>query len=111
MSEIPYVKLLDALELHQNILHAEKQAISARDLDTIEELLIQKDETLNMVLSAKRELSENYPEHITSRIDSVISLQRCNTQNFKKLHIQDGLNKPQTPEISNLFSRVKRAYS
>lgn len=111
MGNLSYEELLDALDLHHNVLHAEKQAIDARDLDTVEDLLSQKDESLNMILSAKSKLSENYPENVKSRINSVLTLQKSNTQNFRKLHIQDH-NKSDTIGSSNpLFKRLKRAYS
>ena len=111
MGNLSYEELLDALDLHHNILHAEKQAIDARDLDTIEELLSQKDKSLNMVLSAKSKLSENYPEDVKSRINSVLTLQKSNTQNFRNLHVQDNGQSEKNESTNPLFRRLKRAYS
>ena len=83
MSEFSYEKLLEALDLHHNILHAEQQAIAARDLNSVEDILARKDKSLDLLLLAKKGDNSNYPAHIQSRISSVLSLQQKNTQNFK----------------------------
>ena len=103
-------KLLNALDLHFNILQAEKIAIEARDLDTVENLLKTKDESLSLVLTSKSEIDDNYTKDVEDRINSVLSLQSSNTKNFRKLHTQDH-NKSDPTESSNpLFRRLKRAY-
>jgi hypothetical protein len=48
----PEEKLRHAIELHSQVLHSETQAISARDLSTIEDILAKKDESLGILLSA-----------------------------------------------------------
>ena len=65
MSAFSYEKLLNALDLHQNILHAEKQAISARDLDTVENILLQKDSSLELVLAARNEVDSKFPDFVS----------------------------------------------
>jgi hypothetical protein len=110
MSKFSYEKLLNALDLHQNILHAEKQAISARDLDTVEDILLQKDSSLELVLAAKNEVDSKFPVFVSDRISSVMNQQRQNTLDFKKLHIQDQNNPTTTGEKNPLFKRLKRAY-
>ena len=110
MSNFSYENLLNALELHYNILHAEKQAIAARDLNTVEDILQQKDKSLEYLLSAKNEVDSNYPAQVNSRIESVLTLQQKNTQSFRKLHIQDN-SQPDSNENSNpLFRRLHKAY-
>lgn len=111
MSEFSYEKLLDALDLHHNILHAEKQAIAARDLNTIESILIQKDKSLDLLLLAKDGLGSSYPAHVQSRISYVLSLQETNMQNFRKLHIQDEKSSDSSENSNPLFRRLKKAYS
>ena len=110
MSEFSYEKLLNALDLHQNILHAEKQAISARDLDTVENILLQKDYSLELVLAARNEVDSKFPDFVSDRISSVMNQQRQNTLDFKKLHIQDQNNTSNTEETNPLFKRLRRAY-
>ena len=110
MSAFSYEKLLYALDLHQNILHAEKQAISARDLDTVENILLQKDSSLELVLAARNEVDSKFPDFVSERISSVMNQQRQNTLDFKKLHIQDQNNASSTEETNPLFKRLKRAY-
>ena len=75
-------KLLNALDLHFNILQAEKIAIEARDLDTVENLLKTKDESLSLVYF-KSEIDDNFTKEVQDRINSVVSLQSSNTQNFE----------------------------
>jgi len=111
MSEFSYEKLLEALDLHHNILHAEQQAIAARDLNSVEDILARKDKSLDLLLLAKKGDDSNYPAHIQSRISSVLSLQQKNTQNFKKLHIQDDQPSDSVENSNPLFRRLKKAYS
>ena len=44
---------LEALETFENLLHAETQAIAAKHLETIEEIIERKDENLRALLEAK----------------------------------------------------------
>lgn len=112
MSEFSYEKLLEALDLHHNILHAEQQAIAARDLNSVEDILARKDKSLDLLLLAKKAGGDsNYPAHIQSRITSVLSLQQKNSQNFKKLHIQDDQPSDSVENSNPLFRRLKKAYS
>jgi len=111
MSKPSYKNLLDALELHQNLLFAEQQAISARDLSTVEQILNQKDKSLDLLLSAKQDASVNYPPEIRSRISNVLSQQEKNTNNFRKLHIQSVGPKTKSSSPNPFFKRMKQAYS
>lgn len=111
MSGLSQGKLLNALDLYLNILQAEKVAIEARDLDTVENLLKTKDESLSLVLSSKSEIDDNFTKEVQDRINSVVSLQSSNTQNFRKLHTQDHNQTGVTKSSNPLFRRLKRAYS
>jgi len=110
MSKVGFKELLDALELHQNLLHAEQQAISSKDLNIVEDILRQKDETLQLLIDAKQNTGGNYPKEIESRISKVLDLQRRNTQNFRKLHIQQDHTEPCVQESNPIFKRMRRAY-
>ena len=110
MSKVGFKELLDALELHQNLLHAEQQAISSKDLNIVEDILRQKDETLQILIDAKQNTGGNYPKEIESRISKVLDQQRRNTQNFRKLHIQQDHTEPSVHESNPIFKRMRRAY-
>jgi hypothetical protein len=110
MNPKPYQCLIDALELHQNLIHAEQHAISSRDLNIIEDILKRKDESLQILISAKQASTENYPPEIESRISSILDQQKKNTLNFRKLHIQEGGAEVETTETNPLFNRMRKAY-
>ena len=112
MSKFSHEKLLEALDLHHNLLFAEKQAISARDLNTVEHILKQKDQSMELLLLAKDEAGcTDYPFHIESRISKVLKLQQQNTENFRRLQIQDENQTEASKPSSPLFRRFKQAYS
>jgi len=104
-----YKDLLDALDLHQNVLHAEEQAIIARDLNTVERISHLKDESIEKLTFANNKPLEHYPVFIQERISIILEKQQKNTDNFRRLHIQD--NPSFTKEsTSPLFKRMKQAY-
>ena len=75
-----------ALETHENLLHAETQAIAAKHLDTIEEILQKKDRSLQILLSNKADLPEKFLDDrkINEQIERVLQLQQRNADSFKK---------------------------
>ena len=106
-----YQELFEALELHQNLIHAEQQAISSRDLSTIESILAQKEKSLSLLIAAKANHTSNYSPELNSRISKVLEQQRKNTENFRKLHIQQTCSEgDQTNKVSPLFRRMRQAY-
>ena len=111
MSNSRYEKLLEALDLHQNLLFAEQQAISARDLNTVEQILNQKDSSMDLLLRAKEDTDFNYPPEIQSRITNVLSQQAENTSNFRKLHIQAESPNINSSSTSPFHKRMRQAYS
>ena len=78
---------LEALELHENLLHAETQAIAAKHLDTIESILTRKEESLRLLLEAKDSIGEDPRNNRDADefIDRVIELQKRNAYSFRKL--------------------------
>ena len=111
MSNPPYEKLLEALDLHQNLLFAEQQAISARDLNTVEQILNQKESSMDLLLRAKEDTDSNYPPEIQSRITNVLSQQAENTSSFRKLHIQAESPNTVATVTSPFHKRMRQAYS
>ncbi len=108
----PEEKLRHAIELHSQVLHSETQAISARDLSTIEDILVKKDESLGILLSAKEELGQDYDSSgdLVKLFEQVVEHQQKNTENFRKLHIQES-ESPESGKSTDTFSdRVTRAY-
>ena len=110
MKQDSYQTLKDALELHQNLLHAEQQAISSRDLNIVEDILKQKDESLQVLINAKQATVENYPPEIQSRISYILDQQKKNTLNFRKLHIQENQTELEPAEANPIFKRMRKAY-
>ena len=52
MSEENFAYFLESLETLENLLHAETQAIAAQELDTIDEIILQKESSLKNLLAA-----------------------------------------------------------
>ncbi len=101
-----------ALQLHSQVLHAETQAISAKDLSTIQDILIKKDESLEFLISAKNlveESTEPFPE-LESLVKNVLEHQAKNTENFRKLHVQGSDKKSVIDAPNTLTNRITKAY-
>ena len=80
---------LEVLETFENLLHAETQAIAAKHLDTIEQIIERKDESLKVLLEAKDKLSTD-PRNITEAdelVDQVLDLQEKNVESFRRLFL------------------------
>ena len=108
----PEEKLRHAIELHSQVLHSETQAVSARDLSTIEEILAKKDESLKILLSAKEDLGQNYESSsdLVQLFEEVVEHQQKNTENFRKLHIQESQSSESGKPLDTFSDRVSRAY-
>ena len=78
-------RFLTLLEVHENLLHAETQAIAAKELDIIESILQKKDESMEIVLAARDNLGVDprTNKQLDSLIDRVIELQKRNADHFK----------------------------
>jgi hypothetical protein len=105
---------LELLEVHENLLHAETQAIAAKELDIIESILQKKDESLEIVLAERDNLGvePRTNQQLDSLIDRVIELQKRNADSFQKLVKQQSSKASPKDESKNLLSnRLKQAYS
>jgi len=77
----------EALETFENLLHAETQAIAAKHLDTIEQIIAKKDESLKVLLQAKDQVGTD-PRAIKEAdilVDQVLDLQEKNVESFRRL--------------------------
>ena len=100
---------LEALETFENLLHAETQAIAAKHLDTIEQIIVRKDESLQVLLQAKDKVSVD-PRSISeadSLVDQVLDLQEKNVESFRRLFdrqfkINQGKDTEEMPRDRNL---------
>jgi hypothetical protein len=100
---------LEALETFENLLHAETQAIAAKHLDTIEQIIARKDESLQVLLQAKDKVSadpRNMPE-ADALVVQVLDLQEKNVESFRKLFdrqfkIKQGKKTEEMPRDRNL---------
>jgi len=104
--------LKKALDLHSHVLHAETQAIAAKDLSTIEDILAKKEESLECLIAAKKlvdDSTESFPE-LESLVKNVLEHQAKNAENFRKLHVQNGDNAPAIDSSNSLTNRITKAY-
>ena len=106
---------LSTLETHQNLLHAETQAIAAKHLDTIESILVKKEESLATLLQAKDNIGfdPRTKQEANDLIDRVIELQKRNGDSLKKLvDHQSAIQKTGESTLTKpIDSRLKKAYS
>ena len=82
-----YTFFFEALETFENLLHAETQAIAAKHLDTIEQIIAKKDESLKVLLQAKDQVGTD-PRTIKEAdilVDQVLDLQEKNVESFRRL--------------------------
>jgi len=82
-----YTFFFEALETFENLLHAETQAIAAKHLDTIEQIIAKKDESLKVLLQAKDQVGTD-PRTIKEAdilVDQVLDLQGKNVESFRRL--------------------------
>ena len=103
----------EALETFENLLHAETQAIAAKHLDTIEQIIAKKDESLKVLLQAKDQVGTD-PRAIREAdmlVDQVLDLQQKNVESFRRLFdrqfkIKQGKEIEEMPRERN----VRKAY-
>jgi hypothetical protein len=102
-----------ALDDYESLLHAETQAIAAKHLDTIEDILSKKDNSLNLLVLAKENLQSNYQSNtdVNGQVERVLELQQRNTKAFNKFfnersRKEKGLNE----KLSTSDLRLKRTY-
>ena len=101
------------MEAYESLLHSETQAIAAKHLDTIEEILEKKDDSLNFLVSAKEKLNDDYqlnPE-INSQVERVLQLQQRNTKAFNKFFSERSRKEKGLKEkLSSSELRLRRTY-
>ena len=108
-----FVFFLEALETFENLLHAETQAIAAKHLDTIEEIIERKDENLRALLDAKERIGVN-PRSVfeaDALVDQVLDLQEKNVESFRKLfEKQFKLNQGKGNTEKPIDRKLRKAY-
>jgi flagellar biosynthesis/type III secretory pathway chaperone len=109
MSDNHFAYFIETLETLENLLHAETQAIAAKSLDTIDDIMRQKDVCLKSLLSAKELLSQDPKNNqlANEKIDFVMNLQSRNAASFSKL--KDQVATKQNPKVSGKVSSTDKA--
>lgn len=78
----------DALDLHENLLHAETQAIAAKDLKTIESIIDQKESSIKSILEFKSllqgEINADFSKN--EKVQYILELQKRNAISFKRFY-------------------------
>tara|TARA_B100000212_G_scaffold321801_1_gene280658 strand:+ start:362 stop:709 length:348 start_codon:yes stop_codon:yes gene_type:complete len=113
VSTSKFSRFLEILELHENLLHAETQAIAAKHLDTIESLIETKEENLNLLLGVKEELNSNPRQNkqADELIEKILKLQDRNSKSFAKLYQNKNTEKMgRGRDQLSQDKRLKRAY-
>ena len=88
-----------ALDTHEDLLHAETQAIAAKHLDTIEEILVKKEDSLVELVEAKNAVNDYSGNNdLSASVERILKLQERNAELFKKFF--DELRKEKGLEIS-----------
>jgi predicted RND superfamily exporter protein len=116
LSEEPkeFTFFLQSLETHENLLHAETQAIAAKHLDTIQSILGKKEDSLKLLLQAKDNIGfdPRSNEKADELIDRVLELQKRNADSFRKLveHQNEKKNSNESSKVNPIKQRLKKAY-
>ena len=78
---------VEVLQSYEHLLHAETQAIAAKQVDLIDSILIQKDECMDDLLAKKDKLETNPRDidSVNSLMDKVVELQQRNFKTFSDL--------------------------
>ena len=111
--ENSHVRFRVALETHENLLHAETQAIAAKHLDTIEEILDKKDQSLEILISTKENLPDDFQNDamIISQMDRVLELQERNAASFKRFFDERSRREKGLEEkLSSNDRRLRKTY-
>jgi hypothetical protein len=104
---------LEALETFENLLHAETQAIAAKHLETIEDIIERKDENLKALLDAKERIGINPRSEAKADelVDQVLDLQEKNVESFRKLFAkQFKANHGKETQEKPIERKLKKAY-
>ena len=110
---IDFSYFLESLETFENLLHAETQAIAAKHLDTIEEIIDRKDEGLRLLLDSKGKLGIHGDEASMANemVEQVLDLQEKNAESFRRLfERQFKLSRGEDTEEKPREKKMRRAY-
>ena len=113
MTNAKKLDLINALQMHDNVLHAEEQAIQAKNIDTIEQIASQKDESLNLLVQAKENVDQEGTDisDLQTEIGRIIQKQEHNTELFRDLHIQSkSSSSVNRSNLNSLKNRMRKAY-
>tara|TARA_B100000925_G_C21713139_1_gene347574 strand:- start:199 stop:546 length:348 start_codon:yes stop_codon:yes gene_type:complete len=112
MSDEHFAYFIESLETLENLLHAETQAIAAKDLDTIDSIMSQKDLCLKNLLSAKDRLNSDPRNNdlANHRIDFVMNLQARNAKSFEVLKNKTSDKNKQSLPLSSNDGKARTAY-
>lgn len=105
--------LRTALDTHEDLLHAETQAIAAKHLDTIEEILEKKDVSLGILVQAKEKADADLvdSDEIVAQMNRILELQQRNADSFARFFNERSRKERGLKEkLSSSDLRLKRTY-
>ncbi|MBT3567919.1 MAG: hypothetical protein HN494_03655 [Opitutae bacterium] len=103
----------EALDAYELLLNAETQAIVSTELDKLEQIIKDKDQTLKLVLLARDVLTFDPREDpiLEETLDRILKIQSRNSQTLNNLiarRTPDGGDL--TPEDNSLIRKIRTAY-
>ena len=103
----------EALDAYELLLNAETQAIVSTELDKLEQIIKDKDQTLKLVLLARDVLTFDPREDpiLEETLDRILKIQSRNSETLNNLiarSVPDGGDL--TPEDNSLIRKIRTAY-
>ena len=112
MKESLLSRFIESLELFEDLLHAETQAVAVKQLDTIETVLEKKEIALTQMLELKGQFDAAGEKsvEVDELVQRVLTLQERNTFSFKKLFSKINSEPDDSSKKSSKEKRLRDAY-
>ena len=107
-------RFVEILESYECLLHAETQAIASKEIDLVEEILLQKDDCMADLLRVKEMLPSDPRDKpsVDALIDKVVELQQRNFSTFSSLVSKQKVKEQGDEPLSKskTFNKVRKTY-
>ena len=103
----------EALEAYELLLNAETQAIVSTELDKLEQIIKDKDQTLNLLLLARDALNFDPREDpiLEETLDRILKIQSRNSQTLNNLIARSVPDREDlSTEDNSLIRKIRTAY-
>ncbi|MEC7799980.1 MAG: hypothetical protein VX609_01690 [Verrucomicrobiota bacterium] len=107
-------RFVEILESYECLLHAETQAIASKEIDLVEEILLQKDDCMADLLRVKEMLPSDPRDKpsVDTLVDKVVELQQRNFSTFSTLVSEQKVKEQGSEPLSKnkTFNKVRNTY-